>query len=234
MMGHEAVPFTESDSSLDPTPWGIWRQWLFANSIGELVGLGLSAMVGVGIVALLSWWLGTVSPLLIAVIVVAAGVIEGVIVGVAQWLVLQHLLPHLPLTKWVKATAAGAFIAWALGMVPSTLIDMGSVAGTSEMMTIPPGVEYLLAAGMGAVLGPILGVVQWWVLREYVHQAWWWIAAQSLAWAAGMTTIFLVVGVLPMDGGMAWIALAFALAGLVAGGVVGAIHGLVLIRLRLK
>lgn len=234
MIGHEAVPYTDTDSSLAPTRWWLWRQWVLANSIGELVGLGLSAMVGAGIVALLSWGFGTVSPILIAVIVVAAGVIEGMIVGVAQWLVLQHLLPHLPLARWVKATAAGAFIAWALGMMPSTLMDMGSAPGSGEMITIPAGVEYLLAAGMGAVLGPILGGVQWWLLREYVQQAWWWIPAHALAWAGGMAAIFWVIGLLPMDGGMAWIALAFALAGVVAGGVVGAIHGLLLIRLQLK
>ncbi len=234
MIGHEALPYTDADSSLTPTPWWIWRQWVLANGIGELVGLGLSAMVGVGIVTLLSWWLGTVSPLFIAVMAVMAGTLEGVIVGVAQWLVLQHLLPDLPLATWVKATAAGAFIAWGLGMVPSTVIDMGNPAGTPEIMRMPPGVEYLLAAGMGAVLGPILAGVQWWVLRKYVHHAWWWIPAHAVAWAAGMTAIFLVIGWLPMDEGMTWIALAFALGGVVAGSVVGAIHGLVLIRLQPK
>ncbi len=230
MFGHDALPYSENNDTLAHQPWWIWRQWVVANSVGELLGLGISAAIGLGVVALLSWWLGTLSPVLFALIIVMAGVIEGAIVGVAQWTVLRQRLPDLPRTQWVRATAAGAFIAWALGMLPGTLIDMGSMGGSTEEFSLPPGVEYLLAALMGAVLGPILGGVQWWVLRAYVQQAWQWIPAHALAWAGGMTAIFVVMGLLPPTIDPSWMVVAFALAGIVAGAVVGAIHGVVVAR----
>jgi NhaP-type Na+/H+ or K+/H+ antiporter len=93
------------------------------------------------------------------------------------------------------------------------------------------GVTLLLAALLGAVAGPVLGVGQWWVLRRHVAHAWRWIPAQSLAWAAGMPIIFQMVD---------WIAPgaftlrdAFVAAAMLflAGAVVGAIHGPVMARL---
>jgi hypothetical protein len=44
-------------------------------------------------------------------------------------------------------------------------------------------VIYALAAGMGLILGTILGVPQWLALRRHVPKAGWWVPANALAWS---------------------------------------------------
>ena len=59
----------------------------------------------------------------------------------------------------------------------------------------------------------------------------WWIAANAVAWAAGMLVIFAGVdAAVAAGGGPLWFAVAVA-APASAGATVGAIHGLALIRL---
>lgn len=84
---------------------------------------------------------------------------------------------------------------------------------------------------MGLVLGPILGLPQWWLLRRYVNNAWLWLPATAIAWAWGMIIIFGVVGMVSEVGFNA-LAIGIILGGLLFGGaVVGAIHGYVLVKL---
>ena len=93
---------------------------------------------------------------------------------------------------------------------------------------------YSLAAVMGFVLGPILALPQWWVLRRYVRQAVWWIPANALAWAFGMVVIFAGVGMIESTTLTFGVVLLVLLSLATAGAVVGAIHGLVLIWLLRK
>lgn len=62
---------------------------------------------------------------------VAAGAVEGAVLGTAQALVLRSYLPALELRAWVGRTALGAVIAWAIGMTPNTLLDAGVEQGKS-------------------------------------------------------------------------------------------------------
>ncbi|MEZ4737551.1 MAG: hypothetical protein R3E79_61530 [Caldilineaceae bacterium] len=100
--------------------------------------------------------------------------------------------------------------------------------------TAPPpemsdALTYTLAALMGLVLGPVLALPQWWVLRRYVDQARPWIGANALAWALGMPVIFGVMGVIPSGAVTGW-TVVIVLCGLaLAGAVVGAVHGIVLV-----
>jgi hypothetical protein len=65
----------------------------------------------------------------------------------------------------------------------------GDTANSAPAPEISDTLVYLLAAAMGLVLGPVLGVPQWWVLRRHVAHAWWWIPANAAAWALGMPVI---------------------------------------------
>lgn len=88
---------------------------------------------------------------------------------------------------------------------------------------------YALAAGMGLVLGPLLGVPQWLVLRRHLSRAGWWVPANALAWMLGMVVIFVGTGFIPVQGITLPAALVLLLFVVAAGAVVGAVHGLVLI-----
>lgn len=161
----------------------------------------------------------------------AIGAYEGAIVGVAQWLVLRRLLPSLRAKSWIAATVTGAVVAWMLGRIPSALADWESVSGGVGQPAPSLSMIVGLSAAAGAALGLILGVAQWFVLREHVRHANLWIAANALAWAAGIPIIFLAAGIPgPHASALSIATLQLATVG-VAGAVVGAIEGVFLRRL---
>jgi hypothetical protein len=163
------------------------------------------------------------------VLAVLAGIlIEGTVVGPAQWLVLKGPLPLMRWRTWVLATGAGAFLALTLGMVPSALLSLGS--GGSAPPAEPAQTAVLgLAFLMGLVLGPVLGLAQWLALRRLVRRAALWMPANALAWAFGMVVVFAGMD-LAFGGGFGPGTVPILVSTLLlCGATVGAIHGLALV-----
>lgn len=163
----------------------------------------------------------------------AGAAVEGVAVGTAQWAVLRGRLDGLAWRSWAGATALGAFAAWALGMLPSTLMSgaaesSGAAASAAEPSTV---VQMLLAAGMGLVADAILGFPQSRALARFVRRPGVWVLANSLAWAAGLPLTFLAAGSMPEGIPVAGIVAVVATDLVVTGAVVGAVHGAFLVRL---
>jgi hypothetical protein len=220
-----------SERGSKPTGARLWGQWVAANAVGELLGLGLIGLV-VGVVA--TRFSSAFPGWIILPGVLLLGTLEGVLVGTCQWLALRRVLPRLRASTWILATAAGALLAWILGMLPSTLMDMTAASSAPQQPPAEPSeaVQMLLAAALGLVAGPILAGAQWLVLRLHVSRAGWWILANSLAWGLGMPLVFLAVGtaaetgILTLRGALLGLAMIVA-----AGSVVGMVHGLFLVRL---
>ena len=209
-------------------PRTLWLRWVGANALGELAGLGGVVVV----VAALASAQALPPPIPLFAGMVALGVMEGAVVGAVQWLAVRPVLSALRARLWIAATALGAAVAWALGMLPSTIMAIGGFAGPeSAPPDISAAAELGLAAALGAVAGAVLAVFQWRVLQRHVRHARAWIPANAAAWALGMPLLFWIAGSAPAEGVTA--AFAFeALAWIAAvGGVVGAVHGLALVRL---
>lgn len=208
---------------------GLWRRWVAANSIGETVGLGGAALAGLLVASFSDDGSSLLWRVIAFAVMVLAGVFEGVAVGVAQWLGMRRALPEIKGSRWTLATALGAFIAWIMGMIPSFMMgnDNGMQGpGPSEEMVI------ILAAGMGILLGPVLGIPQWVVLRRHLPSAGWWILANSAAWGIGMPIIFIGIGMIADGNNPLGVNIAMgALTCAVAGAAVGAVHGVALKRL---
>lgn len=92
-----------------------YRRWVMATTCGELAGFAIPAIVGA---AAASADIGEGASMAVLVL---AGVGEGTVLGWAQSRMLRRELPELRTGSWIRATAAGAAVAWALGMLPSTL-----------------------------------------------------------------------------------------------------------------
>lgn len=218
-------------TTVDRNPWHLWRRWVATNAGGELVGLG-------GTFALTAYFFtqvadggGAATIGLTFLFAVLSGVVEATVVGLAQWWALHPWFPAVGRRAWWLATLAGALIAYVLGYLPSTLMDLGADAGAAPVVEPPQWVVLLLAAGLGAVGGAVLSFAQWLVLRRVVTGAGWWIPANMLAWAAGMPLIFWGID-LAQRGQPLWQSLLLMAATLLsAGAVVGAIHGLALVRM---
>ncbi|HVP61591.1 MAG TPA: hypothetical protein VMT11_13585 [Myxococcaceae bacterium] len=211
---------------------GLVRRWVLANGVGELIGLGGVGLLAAALVPGVQRALpGSVAGhVAIAVLMVGLGAFEGAVVGTAQARALAGT--GIQSRAWIRATVLGAVLAWALGMVPSTLMAvLGGPGGPPPGTGPPPAVRLVLAAALGLVAGPILAAVQVRVLRRHAERTWRWLVANGLGWALGMPLVFLGVRTLAVQG-VAPGSLALAAATLLgAGAVVGLVEGLFLVRL---
>jgi hypothetical protein len=211
----------------------LWRRWVVANALAEVAGLGLT----LGLTGLVIGRLESVGGLagvgLAFAAAVLSGGIEATVVGLAQWAAMRPWLPQITRRAWWLATLAGALLAYVLGYLPSTLINLMQTgnAAVAPMSEPPQAVVLLLAAGLGAVAGAILSFAQYFALRGRVTHAGRWIPANMLAWAVGLPIVFWAID-LAFKLPALWQAVALMVAALLLmGAVVGAIHGAALVRM---
>jgi hypothetical protein len=215
---------------MNPNPKTLlWYRWVAANALGELFGLGMTFAAGYAVIALFGEAHSPAGTLAQFLLMTATGAIEGAIVGQAQWWAMRPAFPSLTRRTWLVATILGALAAWFLVSLPFTLIDMGAQARGQPAQEPPLAAVLLVAAGMGMVAGVILSFFQWRALRQIVSQARVWIPANALAWALGMPFIFAATGSIQADTPPQQIALMLGVAILLAGAVVGAVHGAFLV-----
>ena len=91
--------------------------------------------------------------------VILGALCEGSIVGSLQWMVLRRPLPEMRWREWSVATAVGAGIAWALGILTGEIMSSifaQSSAEADQQVGIGLPMVLLLAAGMGIALGALL------------------------------------------------------------------------------
>jgi hypothetical protein len=149
----------------------LFQAWVLTVSAAELAGFAVPACAGA---------LTAGAAAVVAVpVVLAAGVVEGFLLGWGQARVLATVVPALRRRQWIAATVAGAVLAYVVGLAPSTFATVWA--------SWPAGVLVGVAVVLGAVLLGSIGVAQWLVLRRHVAWAGWWIPATAAAWLAGLT-----------------------------------------------
>lgn len=199
-----------------PTERSVFRTWLASVTLGEFAGFLVPAVAGSLVMDR--------STALVLTALVAAGAMEGTVLGWSQAGVLRRVLPALSSRRWVAGTAAAGALAWLLGMLPSTF---------SESWSSWPGA---LVVATGAVLGLALlcsiGVAQWLELRRVLPRAGAWVAATAGAWCAGLLAFTAVTSPLWHPGQSPWLIAAIgALGGLVMAVTMAALTGWALTRL---
>lgn len=208
--------------------WHVWRHWIVANAIGETIGLGAAAFVGIWFGSNMQANQTTFSIIFVGIAMVVAGAFEGFVVGIFQSFVLDNAIEKFSKRAWVYASVLGAFIAWALGGAPSVYMSLQEQAKTVPPPEISDAAMYGMATMMGLALGFTLGVPQWIVLRRYLERTWWWMPANSLAWAIGMPLVFVAAGNEPPSNPIiliGWVLFVIA----TIGALVGAVHGFFLV-----
>ncbi len=92
------------------TAWRAWWHWTVMVALGEVVGFGIPVLIGASAYAL------RLPESILHSAVIVGGMGEGMVLGLAQWLVLRQYVPRLSARAWVLATGAGALLAWVIGM----------------------------------------------------------------------------------------------------------------------
>ena len=139
--------------------WRVWFLWLMAAALGW----GQGTYWG--------WFDGTEPTILESTPPDVAAGFAGLTVGamlssLLQWLVLKRHVARAD--QWIMSTVAAlalvGAITFGVGLIET---DLGWLAGVASF-------------------GPVIGVVQWAVLRPHVYQAGWWMLASAGAWALSM------------------------------------------------
>jgi hypothetical protein len=147
----------------------VWS-WFWTVTAAEFVGFAVPACVG----AVTADARAAVSvPALLV-----AGAIEGSMLGWGQVSALRRVLPGMSRRPWIVATATGAVLAYAIGLLPSTF---ASSVGSWSVAVLVPG-----AVLLGIALLASIGTAQWLVLRHHIADAFGWIGATALAWLVGL------------------------------------------------
>jgi hypothetical protein len=193
---------------------GFWRRWWVYTTVAECAGFAVPALVG------LAAWRLDAAPAPFFLALVAAGTVEGAMLGIGQQRALRHVLP-VSARAWPLWTAAGAGLAWAIGMLPSTLIDLGT----------PVWVALALFAPLAPVLLLSIGAAQWFVLRHHLPGAWRWISANAIAWLVALPPTFIAPALVPEGASMAVMIAAWLTGGLVMAATVAALTGLAMVYL---
>lgn len=190
-------------------------RWVLACAAAEAIGMtaaATAARAGEGL-----------DPMLALSLIVAGGLVEGVVVGAAQATVLGRWLPHLRVVRWMLLTTLVAGLGWAAASAPAQL-----PAATGEDATPPLALVIAGALALGAAMGAILGVVQATVLRGHVPHPWRWVAVSTVAWTPAMAIIF-VGATAPDETWSTPVVVALGTAtGVLAGAVLGALSWVVL------
>ena len=144
---------------------GPFLLWVAANLLGWLI---LAALV-------------TVLPALKSIrSIFTAPILIGVPLGLAQWLVLRRLIPLSPL--WVLAFPVG----WVLSMLVPVAIpaSLWQIVDSESAITLT--ILYI-------VMGAVIGLPQWLMLRRRLTKAAWWILGSSVGMGLGFALV-LVTG----------------------------------------
>lgn len=152
------------------------RRWVVVVTLGEWLGFAVPAVVG----ALLF----DATPAILVPSLLAAGAVEGALLGGSQWLVLRTELPRLSLARWAGLTAVGAVLAYIAGLLPSTFSDTWS--------DWPVAAQVALFLVVGPALLATIGTAQWVELRHHIVGAGRWVLGTAMAWAAALATFGLI------------------------------------------
>ena len=150
-------------------------------------------------------------------VVVAGGLVEGTALGLAQSGVLAARLPALRRGAFTWATVLVAGLGWAAASAPAVL------SGDDSGAAPPLPLVLLGAAGIGLVMGPVLGGAQALALRGAARAPLRWVLANSLAWPPVMIVIFLGA----TTPSSSWSVPSVVLLGAVTGAAAGTLLGLV-------
>ena len=192
---------------------GFLRRWIIVVTVGEWLGFAAPALVGA--------LLGAEEAVILVPALLAAGAVEGALLGAAQWLALRTELPGLPVRRWVGFTVLGAVVAYLLGLLPSTLWD--------PLSQWPVGAQVVFLVVVGSALLATIGTAQWVELRRHVPRAWRWIAGTAAAWGVALAVFAVISTPLWQEGQSTLVRVGIGVfAGAVMAATMAAVTGLVM------
>ena len=158
----------------------LWLWWGLTGVLG-FVG-GMTIKTAIEIIAGLGGWSAALEAFPPIVFGALLGAMLGSCTGLAQWLVLRRRLDRVG--TWLPATFGALVLFWTLhnsGLLPFWVSPWGLVV---------QGFVH------GAIVGAMLGVAQWLVLRSRVERAGRWMLISTVSWSVAGAIMHLLLDVL--------------------------------------
>ena len=193
--------------------------WLTACLAAETIGMTASAAAARLSTNALEGTATTGDHVRAWLLVIGGGLVEGTALGLLQARALDTWLPRKGRRRWAVVTLCAAGLGWAAASAPSAFASDSASSGSEP----PAAVMLLGAAGLGIVMGAVLGGAQASVLRPYVRHPGRWVTANVTGWAVAMPVIFIGA----MSPGESWPTVAVAGLGAVTGAAAGTVLGAV-------
>jgi len=208
-----------------------WRKWILDYSLGELIGIGISATIArflfVGFPEN-----GIIPESLITVtLLTIAGVSEGFIIGYIQWRSFAKLIPDFRPVLWILVTTISTLAGWLFILPPGIVF----ITFLSQVALISANNSILYTLLVGLAFGGLIGIPQSFIVKQHFKGAIIWIISNAVGWMFSFLIIYLSLSLFPylpsVVGKLLLIALACVFSGLVQGLVTGtSLHFLMSIR----
>lgn len=180
------------EAKVNRNEFGMWFGWTLATAVGLIVGYLPLALL--------------VNQIELGLARVFVPLFAGLLIGLAQWLVLRQFLTDC--RDWMFNLTASWVAGYSIGLLVVDLFS-GSFPGLL--------ISYLL-------FGLIVALFQWPVLRREVPHIVPWILANVIGWTLGALISQVVIGLLYQNqpgGPLATTLITSALTGLIAGAITG-------------
>jgi hypothetical protein len=163
-----------------------WHRWMISYSLGELFGIGVAAIIARFLYMGYSQLDSSRSPTLDALVLIAAGTSEGLIIGYVQWKSLSRVIRNLKPATWIITTTLTSILGWFLILPPAVLIIFffAKLSADNQYTSI----LYTLMAG--AAFGGMIGLAQFFIIRKYVNNAVIWAFANSISWSFSFLILY--------------------------------------------
>ena len=154
--------------------------------------------------------------------VASLGAVAGAVLGAVRWIVLRRRVANA--WPWVLSSS----VAWAAAMAIGVAIGKSVEFAPDDLLLTFGfgGVVMGAVVVMGALVGLLLGGLQWLTLRAEVPGAGWWVVACGVGWAVGGLVAAGLVLTVEEGGGLFLLGVGAAI-----GSVAGAITGVTVVRL---
>jgi hypothetical protein len=166
-----------------------WFRWILNYSFGELLGIGAAAIIARFLFMEYSQLNRSQSPTFTALILVIAGLSEGLIIGYVQWKSLSRFVIGFKPVLWITITALTSVMGWVLILPPAVVIVF--LIAKLSLLNSYTSILYSLLAG--AAFGGMIGMSQFFIIRKYFNNAIIWILANAIGWGFSFIILYLAL-----------------------------------------
>jgi hypothetical protein len=164
----------------------LWKKWIFKYSLGELIGIGVAAAIARFLFLSYPQSEKISGTVLNVIILMIAGISEGLIIGYIQWRSLSKLVSDFPPLLWMFITTFATLAGWLFVLPPGIML----IAFLAKISLISTNNSILYTLLIGVIFGGMIGIPQFLIMRKYFENAIIWVLSNAVGWMMSFLIIY--------------------------------------------